>query len=140
MKRFFFVILSAILAACTLIGMESPTPTSTTILPTLAPAATECPWELIPPAFTQIKSNPVTAGKQFKLVGSGGYLRDSCGGVNESARSFDVYLDDQTIGEIMCYVNHCEGDFILPPDTQAGTHCISTKPGACDLEIQVAIR
>jgi hypothetical protein len=140
MKRFFFVILSAILAACTLIGMESPTPTSTSTLPTLAPTATECPWELIPPAFTQIEPNLVSPGEQFKLVSSGGYLRDSCGGINESVRSFDVYLDDQPIGEIMCYVNHCEGDFILPPDTQAGTHCISTRPGVCDLEIQVAMR
>lgn len=139
MKRspFPFIIMTVLLAACTTTEAAVPTPTVTAVPATLVPIPTECAQELIPPAFYQTEPSPIVVGKPFRLIGTGGYFRDSCGGVNESARSFAVYLDDQSIGEIVCYVNHCEGTFTIPSETQAGTHCLSTEPGRCDLEIQV---
>jgi hypothetical protein len=142
MKRFLLLLVigSAILAACAPAETALPAPTATAIPSTPAPTPTECAQDLVLPAFHQVEPDPLIVGEPFKLVASGGYIRDSCGGVNESARSFAVYVDDQPIGEIVCYVNHCEGDFVLPVETQAGTHCLSAKPGECSLEIQVTVR
>ena len=120
-----------LLPACT------PTPTATPAPPTITPTVTECPWELVLPTIIEMEPESVSPGDQFKLIASGGYLRDTCGGVNESARNFDVYLDDQVIGQIVCYVNYCQGELVLPAETEAGNHCLAFEPDACGLEIEV---
>lgn len=137
---FFLAIVSAILAACTPKETALSAPTATTLPATPVPTPTSCTEELIYPMFYETEPSPVIVGETFKLIASGGYIYDTCEGYNESMRSFTVYLDDQSIGEIVCRVNHCEGNFVLPAETQAGTHCLSAKPGECRLEVQVTVR
>jgi hypothetical protein len=96
-----------------------------------------CVEELVPPQLTETQPILIAPEEQLMVLGTGGYIRDSCGGYNESARAFPLYLDGQPIGSLGCYVNLCEGRFIIPPGTQPGPHCVSTEPGRCDLEIQV---
>lgn len=141
------ILLSATLAACAAIEITTP-PATQTPLPTATetptpilstPTATECAKVLHPPWFYEVVPNPVIAGGEFKLTGQGGFVTD-CSGWDESARAFDIYLDDKPFGSIICYVNYCQGNFILPPDTPPGTHCLSLEPGACALEFQSANR
>ena len=74
-------------------------------------------------------------GGTIKVVGSGGYLR--CGqGYNESAQSFELYFDDQPIGSIVCYVNHCEVTLEIPANAASGVHTISVEGGS-GINIQV---
>ncbi len=70
------------------------------------------------------------------VVGNGGFLRDSCGGYNESARSFSLYFDGQLVGSIGCYVNRCQVKLMIPPDAAPGFHTISVEGGA-SIEVEV---
>jgi hypothetical protein len=116
---------------------EVMTPSPTPILPTNTPEALNCVEELVPPQLVEAQPPQVAPGEEIRVMGTGGYIRDSCGGYNESARSFPLYFDDQPFGDLGCYVNHCEGSFTLPDETQPGAHCVSTEAGRCDLEIRV---
>jgi hypothetical protein len=78
------------------------------------------------------------AGSEITIIGSGGYLQDSCGGFMEGDRSFRLYLDNEPLGDVSCYVNRCEGKVTLPNTIATGAHCLSTEPDTCPFEFQVA--
>jgi hypothetical protein len=108
------------------------------LVPFPATAATQCVWEELLPKIEQIEPDEVRAGTEVTVVASGGYLRGSCGGVNESARTYQLFFDDEPVGDLACYVNHCEGKFVLRASVTAGRHCMGVKKGSCQTEIVVA--
>lgn len=110
-------------------------PMGVTTLPT-QPAG-QCAAVPVLPAITEISPAQGMAGSPLKVLGSGGFTQDDCGAYNESAKTFPLYLDDAPIGELSCYVNHCEITFALAANTSAGAHCLSLKKGACEFEFQV---
>jgi hypothetical protein len=88
--------------------------------------------------ITEIQPAQGVPGSEINVIGAGGYIRDSCGYYNESARTFHLYLDNELVGELLCYVNHCEGKTTLSIAIMPGTHCLSTKKDKCEFEFQVA--
>lgn len=97
----------------------------------------ECAETLMPALITGIQPAQPTAGDEITVTGNGGFIQDSCGGVNESARSFALYLDHEPAGDFMCYVNHCELKVRLPDALTEGSHCLSTQKDACEFEFSV---
>ncbi len=86
--------------------------------------------EMVWPRLTELQPPQAKAGSTVKVIGSGGYIRCGQGGYNESARNFQLYLDDKPIISLVCYVNHCENSFTIPVNTSAGTHVISVEGGS----------
>lgn len=86
-----------------------------------------------------VEPAPALPGQEITVSGRGGLIQDSCGGVNESARAFQLYLDEalKPVADLVCYVNHCEVKLTLAASTTAGTHCLSTQAGACEFEFEV---
>ncbi len=107
----------------------NPTP------PVETPACTE---KMVPPVITGIQPSPVLPGSEITIMGRGGFLQDSCGGFNESARSFNLYLDDEPVGDLQCYVNHCETKIKLSGSITVAEHCLSTRPHICEFRFQVS--
>lgn len=110
-------------------------------VPTLAvfpgtPTA-QCAWEEILPKIEEIKPDEIRPGTEVAVSARGGYLRDTCGGFNESARTYHIYFDDEVAGDLMCYVNHCEGKFTLAASVTPGRHCMGVQKGSCQLEVDV---
>jgi hypothetical protein len=89
------------------------------------------------PTITEVQPAEITRGSEVSLVGKGGYLKDSCGGYLEGARTYQVYLDDEPAGELSCYANHCEGKFKLPARAGVGKHCLGVQKGTCQMELEV---
>ncbi len=110
-------------------------PMGVTTLPTQG--AGQCAAVPVLPGITEISPARGVAGSPLKVLGSGGFTQDDCDAYNESAKTFPLYLDDAPVGELNCYVNHCEGTFTLDANTSAGTHCLAMKKGACEFEFQV---
>ncbi len=106
----------------------NPTPLAET------PACTE---KMVLPVITEIQATPVLPGSEITITGRGGYIQDSCGGFNESARSFKLYLDDEPVGDLQCYVNHCETKIKLAGSITLAEHCLSTQQGTCEFRFQV---
>ena len=139
--------LALVLAACMPASL-APTPATTSPDPALltpavstqTPLVTEtvqCPVELVPPTITEVQPAQGTPGSEMTVIGSGGYLRDACGGYIESARTFPLYLDNELAGELECYVNRCQGVIRLSNGITPGTHCLSTQEDVCEFEFQV---
>jgi hypothetical protein len=85
----------------------------------------------------EIQPAEPSAGSEINVIGSGGYVQDTCGGYNEGARDFKLYLDQKPVGDLACYVNRCEGKVILPSTLPVGTHCLSVEADACEFEFQL---
>lgn len=118
-------------------------PTSTPMSPALTPTVADClsseTAELIWLQLSHVEPTQMAPGGEIKVIGSGGYLRCEQGGYihrNESARPFQLYLDDQPVSTTVCYVNHCEVKFAVPSDMSPGTHIISVEGGST-ITIQV---
>ena len=105
--------------------------------PVVSSATPECVETLMPALITGIQPSQPSAGSEITVIGSGGFVQDSCGGVDESARSFTLYLDNESAGDFMCYVNHCELKFRLPDDLTNGDHCLSTQKEVCQFQFAV---
>ncbi len=90
------------------------------------------------PKIEEIRPAQIKPGSEVTVIASGGYVRDNCGGYNESARSYTIYLDDEPFADLSCYVNHCEGKFVLPESTTVGPHCLGVQKGTCQMELEVA--
>ncbi len=127
-------IVAALLAACAPRGAVTQVPT---LAPFVGNATPNCVQEEILPKITEVQPAEITAGSEVSLTASGGYLKDNCGGYNESARTYPVYLDDEPAGELVCYVNHCEGKFKVPERAGVGTHCLGVQKGTCQMELEV---
>jgi hypothetical protein len=104
---------------------------------TTALEPTQCLEELVLPELTEVQPAQIIPGAEIKVIGTGGYLRDTCGGYNESARTFQLYFDNEPISTLDCYVNRCEGRLALPAETLPGSYCLSVEKDKCGLEIQV---
>jgi hypothetical protein len=113
------------------------TPTKPLPTPTWTPEASDCILEAVPPQLSEIQPAQVAPGDEITVIGSGGYLRDNCGGYNESARNFQLYFDDEPVGVLSCYVNHCEASLTTPANASPGVHCISVAVVGCEIDIQV---
>lgn len=129
-----------VLLGCT--TPASPTPVSTssvTSLPSVVPTherpyfpipdGYQCDQEIILewPVIDEVLPRPAIPGAQIEIAGHGGAIR--CGNAyNESSRDFDVYLDDEPVGTINCFVNHCEGSLDIPSDLESGTYSLRIGP------------
>jgi hypothetical protein len=94
------------------------------------------------PSLLPIEVESVMPGDELEIVATGGYLRwdNECRkSINESAREFRVYIDDEPVGNISCFVNVCRVTITIPVDTSPGTHSLSVEGGS-SLEIEVVDR
>lgn len=105
--------------------------------PTLFVETAQCAEKTITPIITDIQPSQVSPGSEITIIGTGGYIQDSCGGFNESARTFKLYLDNESVGDLLCYVNHCEVKIDLADTIASGLHCLSTQKDICEFEFQV---
>ena len=118
-------------------AISTPTPQAG-VPPSLVTETVQCLEELVPPTITEVQPAQGAPGSEIHVIGSGGYIRDACGGYNESARTFQLYLDNELVGELLCYVNHCEGKITLSSAITPGSHCLSAQKDKCEFEFQVA--
>lgn len=91
------------------------------------------------PELKEVQPAQAAPGDEIRIVAVGGYLhwQNECGsGVDESARSFQIFVGDTPLGSMDCYVNHCEADLAVPGDLPPGTHTISVEGGS-SLIIQI---
>jgi hypothetical protein len=100
-------------------------------------ATVSCEQTLVAPTIREIQPVEPAAGSEIKIMGSGGYIQDTCGGYIEGAREFKLHLDREPIGALSCYVNHCEGNLTLPATLTNGPHCLSVEADTCEFEFQV---
>jgi hypothetical protein len=109
--------------------------------PLLTDTATiPCEQTLVAPTIMEIQPAEPMAGSEINVIGSGGYIQDTCGGYIETAREFKLYLDQEPIGDLSCYVNRCEGKLALPSTLTVGRHCLSVEAGTCQFEFQVVAK
>jgi len=118
-------------------AISTPTPQAG-VPPSSVTETVQCLEELVPLTITEVQPAQGAPGSEIKVIGSGGYIRDACGGYNESARTFQLYLDNELVGELLCYVNHCEGKITLSSAITPGSHCLSAQKDKCEFEFQVA--
>ncbi len=121
-----------------LVTITEPAPN--TDLNTPRPLQTEtvrCIETLVAPVINEVKPEKVTPGSEIEINGTGGYIQDTCGGYNESARTFKVFLDQKPAIDLICYINHCIGKVTLAPDISPGFHCLSMKPGGCERKLEI---
>jgi len=109
-----------------------PPPSPTSMLP--------CEQELIPPQIMEIQPTEPEVGSEIKVIGSGGYTQDTCGGYMEGSKVFKLHLDNEPVGDLSCYVNRCEGNLTLPSTLTVGPHCLSVEADTCEFEFQVTAK
>jgi hypothetical protein len=97
----------------------------------------ECHEKMVPPIIADVQPSPALPGNEITITGKGGYTQDSCGGMNESAKSFKRYLDNELVGDLLCYVNRCEAKINLTGSIASKSHCLSTQQGVCEFQFQV---
>ncbi len=143
---FAFCCCAIVLAACGRPLDASAVPTRSTLpeanaAPTLAQfpgtPTPQCPWEEVLPKIDGIRPEEIRPGTEVTVTADGGYFKDNCGGVNESARTYQIFFDDEPVGDLQCYVNHCEGKFVLSASVPAGRHCMGVQKGSCQTEVDV---
>jgi hypothetical protein len=141
--RFAVLILSgALLLIMTACAPEQVTVQNTVIpTPLLTVTATvSCEQTLVAPAIMEIQPPEPIAGREVTVIGSGGYIQDTCGGYFEGAREFKLYMDHEPVGDLVCYVNRCEGKLALPGTLAIGQHCLSMAADTCEFEFQVVTK
>lgn len=107
------------LAACTREEADNPTRT----------AEPETVW----PQLELIDPSPAVIGEKVTVVGRGGYLQietEAGIGYDESSRSFQLYLEGDEVSEIVCFVNRCEGEIVIPVELASGKYEISVEGGS----------
>ena len=96
-----------------------------------------CLQEEVLPKITDVRPPEAKAGSVISVSGTGGFLQDDCGGINESTRVYRIFLDDEPVTNMSCAVNHCEGKFTLPESIQPGPHCLGVQKGSCQTKMDV---
>ncbi len=133
--------LELVLCASALILAGCTAPATAPNAPTLAvfpgTPTKECVQEEVLPKIQEVRPAEIRAGSEVMVTASGGYLKDNCGGFIEGARMYKLYFDDEPFADLSCYVNHCEGKFVLPTSVTAGRHCLGVQKGTCQLEVDV---
>ena len=125
-----------IVAACAPLAKKPATKPTIASFP--GTTTVQCVQEEVLPKIEEIQPAEIKPGTEVTIRASGGYLRDSCGGYNESSRTYKIYLDNEPVADLSCYVNHCEGKFRLAESTGPGSHCLGVQKGTCQRELQVA--
>ena len=123
-----------VLSAC---GTRSATVQAPTLVVFPGTPTPQCLQEEVLPTIDEVQPDEIRPGTEVAVSARGGYFRYTCGGVNESARTYKIYFDDEPVGDLMCYVNHCEGKFLLSANVAAGRHCIGVQKGSCQMEVDV---
>ncbi len=146
-SRLIFVFCCAMmLAACGARPEASAVPPLSTLpeasaAPTLAifpgTPTPQCPWEEVLPKIDAIRPEQIKPGIEVTVTAYGGYFKDNCGGFNESARTYQIFFDDEPVGDLQCYVSYCEGKFVLSASVTAGRHCMGVQKGSCQTEVDV---
>jgi hypothetical protein len=117
---------------------QTISPEATTATPsTMITVTVQCEQTLVPPDILEIQPAEPIPGSEINVIGSGGYIQDTCGGYIEGSKIFKLYLDNEPIGDLSCYVNRCEGKLTLPGTLSTGTHCLSVQPDECQFEFQI---
>ena len=122
------------LAACSTRAADAP---ATKLVAFPGTPTAVCAQEEVLPKIEEIKPAEIMAGSEVTVSASGGYLKDDCGGYNESSRTYKLYFDDEPIADLTCYASHCEGKFVLPGNVTVGAHCMGIQKGSCQVQIQV---
>jgi hypothetical protein len=100
-------------------------------------ATVQCEQEVVPPQITEVRPAQAIPGSEISVIGSGGYVQDTCGGYSEGSKTFKLYLDNEPIGDLSCYINRCEKQLTLSSAISSGSHCLSVQKDECQFEIQV---
>ena len=136
------IVLTVSLAWLVIVAACAPLAKKPATKPTIASfpgtPTVQCVQEEVLPKIEEIQPAEIKPGTEVTIRASGGYLRDSCGGYNESSRTYKIYLDNEPVADLSCYVNHCEGKFRLAESTGPGSHCLGVQKGTCQRELQVA--
>ena len=87
------------------------------------------------PTLLRLSPVEVAPGGETEIEGSGGHieLRTADGsrvGYIESSTDFPLFLDNESIGAINCFVNTCRGTVTIPNGTLTGSHQISVEGGS----------
>jgi 3D (Asp-Asp-Asp) domain-containing protein len=127
--------LMIVTAACS--GVRANSSVAATASPAGLTQAVQCVQEQVLPKILKIEPVVIKPGSEVKISGSGGYLKDSCGGYFEGSQVFKLYLDNEPMAELSCYVNHCEGNLVLPENIAVGSHCLGVQKGSCQMELEV---
>jgi len=125
MKQAFALGFFMLFAACS----GNSAPENTAVPPSQSTEESKIVW----PEFDLVEPERAADGTTVTVHGHGGYvLRDTDGSIlyDESYRAFKLYFDDEEIGELACFVNRCEGEFVIPAGVETGEHAISTEGGA----------
>jgi len=109
-------------------GDGEGTATATGASATATPGCSDDNMTLVQPRLEMVEPAEVRVGEEFTLSGYGGYLHCN-GAYNESARLFDLTLDGEPFGTILCYVNYCNGTFVIPAGTTPGEYFITVDGG-----------
>ncbi len=117
-------------------ALDSSTPVSPINTPGFV-EPTVCGEATIPPRIVDVQPSPIRPGSQITITGTGGYIQDSCGGYNESARTFNLFLDNELVSDLLCYVNQCKLTIYLADMITTGSHCLSTQKDICEYKFQV---
>jgi len=131
MHPFFALAYVIVIAACS--GNSAH---EITALPLEQP--TEVP-KIVWPEFDSIEPVRAAEGTTVTIQGRGGYLVSGVEGsimYDESYREFKLFFDDEEIGDLGCFVNRCEGEFVLPSGVELGEHVISTE-GDATIQIEI---
>jgi hypothetical protein len=103
-------------------------------------STTPCAQEEVTPRILEIRPAEIKPGSEVTVIASGGFIKDTCGGYVEEARTYKIYMDNEPIADLSCYINHCEGKFVLSESIAVGSHCMGVQKGTCQLEMQVAAK
>lgn len=128
--------LLAVTTACSL-EQKALSYAATTTPRSLSTATVQCEQEVVPPQITEVRPAQVIPGSEISVIGSGGYVQDTCGGYIEGSKTFKLYLDNEPIGDLSCYINHCEEQLTLSSAISLGSHCLSVQKDKCQFEFQV---
>lgn len=110
--------------------IPTPTPSTPTlsITPTIGISVTPTPITIYP-TLQSLVPNVAKPGEKVKVTGTGGYQKTWDGGFIEGSRYFQLYFDGDSIGAIQCYLQLCDGEFLVP-QTTSGSHIVSTEGGS----------
>lgn len=112
-------------------------PRAATLVPFPGTPTNQCVKEEVLPTITEVQPEKISPGGKAKVIAKGGYFRDNCGGYDESARDYDLYVDDNPTAKLSCYVNHCEAELTVPITMAAGPHCLGVQKGTCQMKFEV---
>ena len=90
------------------------------------------------PSLTNIEPDSITAGSTVTISGIDGYVIENDYEIANVSKSFEIILNGETAGSIICLEKICEGRFVVPTNVEIGDHVLSTEGGS-ELPIKVTL-